>query len=59
MVRVDRGEDRGTGVGVYYRGGRGRGIRVTVGGSSKVGCIYIDRYEENHGTYDRVKLHSE
>ena len=56
---MDRG---GTGVqGWVYTigGGRGRGIRVTVGGSSKVGCIYIDRYEENHGTYDRVKLHSE
>ena len=24
-----------------------------------MGCIYIDRYEENHGTYDRVKLRSE
>ena len=40
MVRVDRGEDRGTGVGVYYRGGRGRGIRVTVGGVARWG-VYI------------------
>ena len=55
---MDRGGDRGTGW-VYTIGGGGVGGKGSrLGESSKVGCIYIDCYEENHGTYDRVKLRS-